>query len=97
MDQDEENILFQNDKKRIGKWKGDKLNEYRCNIDTNEVDEMLFQLYMYNDNIDIVDKNDVNRIIKDITDVLTEFAKAILGKSVSNKEVYKSSITNCSK
>ena len=45
------------------KWKGGKLNEYKCNIDTNRVDELLFQLHMYNDSIDIVDRNGVNRIV----------------------------------
>lgn len=44
MSQDEEDILFQNDTERIWKWKGEKLNEYRCNIDTNRVDELLFHL-----------------------------------------------------
>ena len=63
MDQDEEDILFQNDNERIGKLKGEKLNEYKCNIDTNQVDELLFQLHMYNDSIDIVDRNYVNRIV----------------------------------
>jgi hypothetical protein len=52
---------------------------------------------MYNDSIDIVDNNYVNRIATDITDVLTESAKATFVKSVSNKEVYKSSIRNCNK
>ena len=43
-DEDEEDILFQNDTERIWKRKGEKLNGYRCNIDTNRVDELLFQL-----------------------------------------------------
>ncbi|CAG2188707.1 unnamed protein product [Mytilus edulis] len=60
---------------RVNKWKNEKCNEYKNNIDRNKVDDICNRLSAYVNDVNNVTKYDMNNIVTDICDTLTESAK----------------------
>ncbi|CAC5377443.1 unnamed protein product [Mytilus coruscus] len=78
---------------KVNKWKNKKRNDYKNNIDRNKVDDICNRLSAYVNEVNNVTKYDVNNIVTDICDTLTESAKATLGTSTFNKTI----LFKCSK
>ncbi|CAC5390984.1 unnamed protein product [Mytilus coruscus] len=83
----ENNFAQQN---MIGKWKIEKINEYRTNIDTDKVDYVISKLNTYNDKENI-SKNDMNNLVHEVSDILTDSAKLTFGKNVYTKTILRNS------
>ncbi|XP_063427570.1 asparagine-rich protein-like [Mytilus trossulus] len=91
---------------RVNKWKNEKYNEYKNNIDRNKVDDICNRLSAYINDVNnvtkydmnnIVTKYDMNNIVTDICDTLTESAKTTFGTSTFNKTMFKCSKNQFSK
>ncbi|CAG2240579.1 VLDLR [Mytilus edulis] len=82
---------------RVNKWKNEKCNEYKNNIDRNKVDDICNRLSAYVNDVNNVTKYDMNNIVTDICDTLTESAKATFGTSTFNKTMFKCSKNQFSK
>ncbi|CAG2186516.1 unnamed protein product [Mytilus edulis] len=82
---------------RVNKWENEKCNEYKNNIDRNKVDDICNRLSAYVNDVNNVTKYDMNNIVTDICDTLTESAKATFGTSTFNKTMFKCSKNQFSK
>ncbi|VDI24835.1 Hypothetical predicted protein [Mytilus galloprovincialis] len=74
----------------IGKWKMEKINEYRKNIDTDKVDCVISKLNTYNDKENI-SKNDMNNLVHEVSDILIDSAKLTFGTNVYAKTMLSNS------
>ncbi|CAG2239753.1 unnamed protein product [Mytilus edulis] len=76
-----------NDKNvHIGKWKHEKTNEYKNNIDVDKVNELLLNVMSKYDDISSVDQGTVDSIVSDITTVLLSAAKDTFGVFTKNSK-----------
>ncbi|CAC5364517.1 unnamed protein product [Mytilus coruscus] len=72
-----------NDTEHIGKWKHEKILEFKGNINTDEVDELFSRLLEKSENLDVVDQNCINVIVDDVTNILLKPAKKMFGVHVN--------------
>ncbi|CAC5408661.1 unnamed protein product [Mytilus coruscus] len=72
-----------NDTEHIGKWKHEKILEFKGNINTDEVDELFSRLLEKSENLDVVDQNCINVIVDDVTNILLKPAKKTFGVHVN--------------
>ncbi|CAC5400997.1 unnamed protein product [Mytilus coruscus] len=59
-----------NDTEHIGKWRHEKILEFKGNINIDEVDELFSRLLEKSENLDVVDQNCINVIVDDVTNIL---------------------------